>query len=68
MNWTAFGIFIFYGIIIGVMAFIGFTFSEGNTTISQNVGAGLGYVMGMFISIMLWELFGKKFAMGKNTY
>ena len=65
MNWTAFGIFIFYGIIIGVMAFIGFTLSEGNTTISQNTGANLGYMMGIFISIMLWELFGKKIALNK---
>jgi len=67
MNWTAFGIFIFYGIIIGVMAFIGFTLSEGNTTISQNAGANLGYALGVMISIILWELFGKKMAIGKNN-
>lgn len=67
MNLTALGIFIFYGIIIGIMAFIGFTISEGSNNISQNVATNVGYVIGVIISIILWEKYGKSMAMTKKT-
>lgn len=56
MNTKVLLVFLFYGIISSILAWIGFMQKK-------DLGAAIGYIIGSIISVILWNKYGKKYAM-----
>ena len=57
-------VFVFYGLLIGLIAWAGYHFTSMIVNVSKNIGAIIGAVIGIMVSIGLWFAFGKKFVEG----
>lgn len=55
------GIFIFYALIIAVLASVGYFIIPTFIQISRSIGGLIGAIIGLFISIILWFIVGEKF-------
>lgn len=57
-------VFMFYGLLIGLMTWVGYHFTQKIVSVSKNVGAILGAVIGIMLSVALWFWMGKKIVEG----
>ena len=57
-------IFIFYGVLIGLIMH----FMEGLKTFTETTGIVVGGAVGIFISLWLWQNYGKVMVSNQNSY
>lgn len=55
MNLSAFGVFMFYGLVIALLSFFGYYMLKS----SKTIGAVAGGIIGVILCILLWVYFGK---------
>lgn len=64
----SFGIFLFYGLVIAVMAWLGYHFTKLLVNVSSEIGAFLGTLVGIGVVVLLYIYIGKKYMEGEVTY
>jgi len=67
-SWTGLGIFIFYGVLIGLLAYAGYWTTSFLVKGASEIGAVLGGIIGVVLSVYLWLYFGKAMVEKSNGY
>lgn len=69
MEFTAKGFLTFagYGLIIGIISYIGYWSTAKVARLGSEVGAILGGLVGAILIVLAWVFFGKKFVSGKES-
>ena len=57
----SFGVFLFYGVVVALLAWLGFHFSRMVVNVSSEVGAFIGSAIGLVAVVLLYMYFGKKY-------
>jgi len=60
-NYKSLGVFLFYGIIIALLAWGAYNTTLLTARVGKELGAFLGALLGVAISVGLWYAFGKKY-------
>jgi|LakMenEpi03Aug12_release.lakeMendotaPanAssembly.Ray.scaffolds.fasta_scaffold5981300_1 hypothetical protein len=54
-------VYVFYGLLIALLAWVGFITAKYSTKIGSSVGSLIGGLIGLGLSIFLWIWVGRKF-------
>lgn len=55
-------IYVIYGIIIGLLAWLGYITAKYSLKIGNNIGSAIGGIIGIVFCIFLWFKVGERFA------
>jgi hypothetical protein len=54
-------VYLFYGIVIGITAWLGYLTAKFSLKVDSNLGSIIGGIIGLLFSIFLWFKIGKKY-------
>lgn len=63
----AFGVFMFYALVVGLLAYAGWAITKKVGKISSDIGSFIGGIIGFVLCIVLWIYFGKKLVEGSGS-
>jgi len=59
---------IFYGVLTAALTYVGYKYTNKFVNVTEQVGAFVGAVAGVTISVGLWYTVGKKFVESSSSY